>query len=171
MNESVHVDGTAASVEAPSFGSFFEINYRPLCQALCLLTGDPLEAEELAQEAMTRALERWDRIAGMDSPAGYVYRTALNLNRKRMRRIVVRARRSIADAPTADHGATVGDQQDVRMALAAISPREREALVLVDWIQMSAEEAGRVLGIAAGAVRVRVHRARAKLRDELGETP
>jgi RNA polymerase sigma-70 factor (ECF subfamily) len=74
------------------------------------------------------------------------------------------------ETPAADHSVTVGDQQDVRRALAAISPAEREALVLVDWIQMSTEEAGQVLGIAPGSVRVRIHRARAKLREELGGT-
>ena len=121
-----------------TFGWFFETNYRPLCEDLCLLTGDPFEAEELAQEAMTRTLERWERIAKMDSPVGYVYQTAMNLNRKRIRRILVRARRSIADTPTAAHSEGVGDHQDIRRALAAIPPGEREALVLVDWLQMNA---------------------------------
>ena len=74
MNESAPLDGTL-SVEEPSFRWFFEAEYRRLCEALYLLTGDAYEAEDLAQEAMTRALERWDRVARMDSPAGYVYRT------------------------------------------------------------------------------------------------
>lgn len=169
MNTSVPMDSQASSVEESSFGWFFETHYRPLCQALCLLTGDPLEAEDLAQEAMTRTLERWERIASMDSPGGYVYRTAMNLNRKRIRRILVRARRPIVDEPTADHSAGVGDRQDIRRALASIPAGEREALVLVDWLQMNAEEAGHVLEIAPGSVRVRVHRARAKLREELGD--
>jgi RNA polymerase sigma factor (sigma-70 family) len=170
MNESTPLERIVPSVEPATFGGFFESHYRPLCQALCLLTGDPLEAEDLAQEAMTRALERWDRIATMDSPAGYVYRTALNLNRNRIRRILVRARRSFADVPGADHSVAVGDQQDIRRALATVPPGEREALVLVDWLQMNAEEAGRILKIAPGTVRVRVHRGRARLRDELGGT-
>ena len=169
MKTSVPLDNTATSVEASSFGWFFDTHYRSLCEALCLITGDAFEAEELAQEAMTRALERWERIASMDSPAGYVYRTAMNLNRNRIRRVVVRARRSIADTPTADHSVGVSDRQDIRRALAEIPPGEREALVLVDWLQMNAEEAGRVLEIAPGSVRVRVHRARAKLREELGD--
>ena len=170
MNESTPVE-RIVSIDPSTFGRFFESHYRPLCQALCLLTGDPLEAEDLAQEAMTRALERWDRIATMDSPAGYVYRMALNLNRKRIRRILVRARRSFADVPSADHSGVVGDQQDIRRALATVPAGEREALILVDWLDLNAEEAGRVLKIAPGAVRVRLHRGRAKLRDELGGTP
>ncbi len=40
------------------FESFFRAEYRSLCQALVLLVGDALEAEEIAQETMTRVLER-----------------------------------------------------------------------------------------------------------------
>lgn len=155
-------------VDLSPFEGFFDAEYTHLCQALYLLTGDAFEAEELAQEAMTRVLERWDRIRSMDSPAGYLYRTAMNLNRHRLRRIAVRARRVFADEPTQDHSSAVGDQQDVRLALAKISAREREALVLVDWLQMNADEAGKVLGIKAGSVRVRLHRGRATLRELLG---
>ena len=171
MHETARTEGTATGVEGPAFETFFEATYPTMYQALYLLTGDRFEAEDLAQEAMTRALERWDRIAGMDAPAGYVFRTAMNLNRKRIRRILVRARRPIADEPTPDHSKGVGDQQDVRRALATVPRGEREALVLIDWLEMNAEEAGRVLRIAPGAVRTRLHRGRAKLRHELGGTP
>jgi RNA polymerase sigma factor (sigma-70 family) len=167
MNESAPLEGTL-SVDEPSFRWFFEAEYRRLCQALLLLTGDAYEAEDLAQEAMTRALERWERVGAMESPAGYVYRTALNLNRKRIRRLIVSARRVLASVPTEDHSGMVEDQQDVRRALGEVSSREREALVLVDWLELNAEEAGQLLGIAPGTLRVRLHRGRAKLRDLLG---
>jgi RNA polymerase sigma factor (sigma-70 family) len=168
MNEPVFLQSVPAPAELPSFEGFFEAEYTHLCEALYLLTGDPFEAEEVAQEAMTRVLERWDRIRSMDSPTGYLYRTAMNLDRHRVRRIAVRARRVFGSEPFQDHSSTVGDQQDVRRALAKISAREREALVLVDWLQMNAEEAGKVLGIKASSVRVRLHRGRASLREHLG---
>lgn len=155
-------------VEFSPFETFFESEYTHLCEALYLITGDRFEAEEVAQEAMTRVLERWERIRSMDSPVGYVYRTAMNLNRHRIRRIAVRARRVFDAQPSQDHSSTVSDEQDVRRALAKISAREREALVLVDWLQMNADEAGKVLGIKASSVRVRLHRGRANLREQLG---
>ena len=168
MNEPVSLRSVQMPAEVLQFEGFFEAEYTHLCGALYLLTGDRWEAEEVAQEAMTRVLERWDRIRSMDSPSGYVYRTAVNLNRHRVRRIAMRARRVFADEPSQDHSSAVGDQQDVRRALAKISPKEREALVLVDWLQMSSDEAGEVLGIKASSVRVRVHRGRANLREHLG---
>lgn len=152
------------------FESFFRAEYRRLCQALVMLVGDAFEAEEIAQETMTRVLERWDRVSTMDSPTGYAYRTALNLQRKRIRRLAVRAKRRFASIPTGDVAADAGERHDVRRALTSLPDAQREALVLVDWLDMDHDEAARTLGISAGNLRVRLHRARSALRDALGET-
>jgi RNA polymerase sigma-70 factor (ECF subfamily) len=159
-----------ARTEARDFESFFRAEYRSLCQALVLLVGDAFEAEEIAQETMTRVLERWDRVGAMDSPAGYAYRTALNLQRKRIRRLAVRAKRRFAPVPVADIGPAASDRYDVRRALQHIPAGQRAALILVDWLDMDTEEAGRILDLKPASVRVRLHRARSALRDALGET-
>ncbi len=65
--------------EAVAFDEFFLAEHERLFQALFLLTGDRSDADDLAQESLLRAYERWDRVRTMDSPAGYEYRTALNL--------------------------------------------------------------------------------------------
>lgn len=41
-----------------------------------MITGSKTEAEDLAQEAFIRVLERWDTVATMEDPAGYLHRTA-----------------------------------------------------------------------------------------------
>jgi hypothetical protein len=71
------IDETRRTDEARDFDAFFDQEYTPLLRLLFAMTGNLTEAEELAQEAMTRAFERWGRISGMDSPAGYVYRMAV----------------------------------------------------------------------------------------------
>jgi RNA polymerase sigma-70 factor (ECF subfamily) len=159
-----------ARTVALDFESFFRAEYRSLCQALVLLVGDTFEAEEIAQETMTRVLERWDRVGNMDSPAGYAYRTALNLQRKRIRRLAVRTKRRFASVPVADIGAAASDRHDVRRALQELPDGQRAALILVDWLDMDTDEAGRVLELKPASVRVRLHRARSALRDALGET-
>lgn len=159
-----------AQTVGADFEAFFRAEYRSLCQALVLLVGDALEAEEIAQETMTRVLERWDRVGVMDSPAGYAYRTALNLQRKRLRRLAVRAKRRFASVPVADIGLAASDSHDVRRALLELPDGLRAALILVDWLDMDTEEAGRVLDLKPASVRVRLHRARSALRDALGET-
>jgi DNA-directed RNA polymerase specialized sigma24 family protein len=55
----------------------------------------------------------------------------------------------------------------VDRALAALPDGQREAVVLVEWVGLSAEEAGRVLGIEPVSVRVRLSRARATLRTAM----
>ena len=169
MNEhTVRLGGATTQVDLEAFESLFDAEYPRLCQALLLLTGDRFEAEDVAQEAMTRVLERWDRVRTMEAPTGYLFRTALNLQRNRLRGLAVRARRAFAEAPAPDHGPSVGDQLDVRRALATLPRSQREALVLVDWLDLDTDEAGQVLGLSPNAVRVRLHRARTTLKKLLG---
>jgi RNA polymerase sigma factor (sigma-70 family) len=155
--------------ETSAFEDFFLAEHERLFQALYLLTGDRHEADDLAQEALLRAYERWDRVGAMDSPAGYVYRTAMNLHRSRLRTLVVRARRVFAAVPGEDLSGSVAASHDVRRALARLPRGQREALILVEWLGLASEEAGRVLGIDASSVRGRLHRGRASLRDLLGD--
>jgi RNA polymerase sigma-70 factor, ECF subfamily len=58
---------------------------------------------------------------------------------------------------------------DALAALALLPATQRAAVVLVDWAGMTAEEAGRVLGIQPVSVRGRLHRARAVLRQRIGD--
>jgi RNA polymerase sigma-70 factor, ECF subfamily len=169
MIEPTSLSAVPEIVEAPAFEEFFLEQHERLFQALYLLTGDRSEADDLAQEALLRAYERWDRVGAMDSPAGYVYRTALNLHRSHLRNLVVRARRVIADIPAEDLSGPVSASHDIRDALARLPRGQREALILVEWLGLGSEEAGRVLGIDASSVRGRLHRGRASLRDLLGD--
>jgi RNA polymerase sigma-70 factor (ECF subfamily) len=169
MIEPTSLSAVPEVADASAFEEFFLAQHERLFQALYLLTGDRSEADDLAQEALLRAYERWDRVAAMDSPAGYVYRTAMNLHRSHLRKLVVRARRVFVDIPAEDLSGPVAASHDVRSALARIPRGQREALILVEWLGLGAEEAGRVLGIDASSVRGRLHRGRASLRDELGD--
>jgi RNA polymerase sigma-70 factor (ECF subfamily) len=151
-----------------AFEDFFAAEHERLFKALYMLTGSRDEADDLAQEALLRAYERWDRVGAMDSPAGYVYRTALNLHRNRVRGLVVRARRVFAAVPEEDLSGPLAASQDVQEAIAGLPRGQREALVLVDWLGLGSEEAAQALRIDASSVRGRLHRARATLRELLG---
>ena len=80
---------------APSFEAFFEVEHERLVRALYLVTGNAQEAEELMQDAFVAVWERWDRVSVMDDPTGYLYRTAMNRFRSRLRRASRAARRAI----------------------------------------------------------------------------
>lgn len=176
MLDVMATDGTAESegegaARPPEFRDFFETEYERLGRALFLVTGNASEAEDLAQEAFVRVYERWDRIRVMESPTGYLFRTAMNLHRSRLRRLASWARRRLDERPEAggqDPGEAVATRQEIAAALAALPAGQRAALVLVEWLGMTDEEAGRALGIAPVSVRVRISRARAFLRTNLG---
>lgn len=159
--EALSAAGTEAGLE---FGEFFDAEFRRLAKAMFLLTGDLVEAEDLSQEALARAFERWDRIRQMASPQGYVYRIAFNLNRRRFRR----QREAPEPVATVDPEQIAEDRMELRAVLATMTREQREALILVEWVGLGTDEAGRVLGIDATSVRTRLHRARAAVRERFG---
>jgi len=153
--------------DAVSFEAFYEANVDRVFGAMYLVCGSTHEAEDVVQEAFVRAYERWDQVMAAGNPEGYVYRIALNVHRGRLRRMAVAARKRLMlgrDQEKGDDMAEVEERAVLRRCLDALSPKLREALVLVEWLGLSDEEAGAVLGVRAVTVRVRCSRARAALR-------
>ena len=163
-----HAEIGSRSGSEPSFEGFFEAQHERLFRALWLVTRDRHEAEEIAQDAFLRIWERWPRVAGMDDPAGYLYRAAMNLHRSRMRRVRLGLRRVIGTAPGIDGMEEVESRDAVVRALAPLTPRQRAALVLVDLLDLTSEQAAAALGVRPSTVRVLLARARAALRDPNG---
>jgi len=152
--------------EMPAFEEFFEAEHSGLFGALVLITRDRHEAEELMQDAFLRLWERWDRVSGLDDPTGYLYRTALNLSRSRTRRAAIAVRRVAHPRERADRLAEVDERDAAVKALALLTRRQRAAVVLVDALGLTSEEAGEALGVKASTVRVLLARGRAALRKE-----
>jgi RNA polymerase sigma factor (sigma-70 family) len=137
--------------------------------ALCLIIRDRGEAEDVMQEAFLKVWERWDRVQEMENPAGYLYRTALNLHRKRIRRASVAIRRAVGLGSSRDSLADVETRDAVVRALGTLTPRQRESVVLVDLLDYSSDEAGDLMGISAATVRVLASQGRAAIRENAGE--
>src|SRR5215217_3474789 len=156
--------GTERLGATDDFDTFYREQHARLVRALLLLTGQPAEAEDLAQEAFARVYERWDRVAGMDSSSGYLYRTALNLHRSFLRRLSVH-RRATQRIERQPHEDSVDDRLAVLAAVAGLPRAQREALVLVEWLGFGTAEAADLLGIKAVSVRSRLMDARRSLRS------
>lgn len=156
--------------EQPTFEEFFEAEKDRLLRILCVITGSRSEAEDIAQEAFTRLLERWDAVAVMQDPGGYLYRTAMNVFRSQYRRAATALKRAVALRPDRDVFQAVEDRDVVVRALASLTPRQRAALVLTEALGYSGEEAGRLLGIRASTVWALTHQARTVLNGPKGAT-
>jgi len=155
--------------EPASFEEFFYLERDRLFRMLCVITWSRQEAEDLSQDAFARVWERWDSVSAMDNPAGYLHRTAMNLFRSRYRRAVLAARRTIGVPAPRDDYELVDDRQAALHVLRALPPRQRAALVLMEVMRYTAEEAGSMLGIRASTVRALHFQARSALRQR-GET-
>lgn len=153
--------------EEPTFEAFFERQHGGLFAALWLITRNRHEAEEIAQDAFLRLWERWDRVAAMDDPPGYLYRTAMNEFRSRARRASLALRRMARPRPVDDAFVAVERREMLLQALSSLTPRERAAVVLTDVLGYSSEEAGRWLRIKPVTVRVLASRRRGRLRQEV----
>lgn len=151
------------------FEEFFSDEYPRLTRALFLLSGDAAEAEDLAQEALARTYERWGRVRRMESPTGYVYRTAMNLHRRRRRRAGTLARTLSSAVPEPHTTDELDRRSDVARILRTLPANLRTALILHEWLGMTSEEAAEVMGIRPGSARARLHRARQLFRHRLGE--
>jgi RNA polymerase sigma-70 factor (ECF subfamily) len=160
----------ALDTEPPAFESFFEEQKERLLRTLSVITGSRAEAEDLAQEAFTRVFERWETVAAMEDPAGYLHRTAMNLFRNQYRRTKVAIARAAGIGPEQDVFKSVDDRDTATRALGALTPRQRAALVLTEALGYSGEEAGQLLGIKASTVWALTHQARAALQGTVEAT-
>ena len=125
------------------------------------------DADGLAAEVMTIA---WRRLADVpsDDARPWLYATARNL-------LLAERRRAARTAPVAEPGGQGVEPQppgldlDLAAALRSLSPVDREALLLIAWEELTPSEAARALGINPTAFRVRLLRARRRLRARLDE--
>jgi RNA polymerase sigma factor (sigma-70 family) len=169
VDEPVAFSLTREQTGERSFEELFAEEYPRLTRALFLLCGDTAQAEDLAQEAMARVYERWERVRTMESPTGYAYTVALNLHRRSFRRANLFQRKAWPAREEADHVAQAETRSDVRRALSSMPLELRTTLVLSEWLGMTSPELGQAMGIRPGSARARLHRARAVFRDLLGD--
>jgi RNA polymerase sigma-70 factor, ECF subfamily len=160
-------EGRVPSKGSESFEAFFDEQHADLFGALYLITRNRHEADEIMQDAFLNLWERWEKVSSLADPVGYLYRTALNLFRKRWRRASLSLKRSAGLAPRDDEIALIEMRVDVIRAMGPLSPRQRAAIVLTDLLGYSSEEAGSMMGIAPATVRMHASRGRAALASTL----
>ncbi len=115
---------------------------------------------EATNDALTYAWQHWGRVSRLDNPAGYLYRVAQR--KARRRRLTPRAE---AEAPDIRYPWI---EPRLSEALAALSPRQRQVVVLVESYQLTFRETADLLGVSVSSVQTHLDRGLERLRLVLG---
>lgn len=149
--------------EPQGFTEFVSANSRSLLRAAWLLTGDWSTAEDLVQTSLAAAWPRWSSIA--TSPHAYV-RKIMTTTYLRWRR-----RRWTGEVPTEALPEPMSTEADgdarlsIQAALATLPARQRAAVVLRYFADLSEADTAAALGCSVGAVKSHTARALARLRE------
>ena len=158
---------------ADALTSLYSAHYRGLVRLAAYLTGDRDGAEEVVQDAYVKVLGRWGGVRDLAKGEAYLRQAVVNLSRSRMRHQVVverHAPRPMPDTASAEAGALSRlERTAVIDALAELPRRQREALVLRYYADLSEAQTAYAMGISAGAVKSHTSRGMAALRHLLEE--
>lgn len=124
------------------------------------------DPDGIAAETMAIA---WRRLGSIphDDPAPWLYTTARNLLMAEARRAARRAVAEPTPPPVSPGLAIVGMAPELELALRSLSGRDREALLLIAWEELTPTQAAEALGINPIAFRARLMRARRRFKTAL----
>lgn len=163
--------GPEAPTGTPDFEAFVTARADALLRFAYVLTGDVTLAEDAVQDALTAACARWGRVSRADDPEAYVKRMVVNAHISWWRRF--RRRESPAEdpargAPPAPDGTSARADADAVWELCKTLPdRQRAAVVLRFYEELSYAEIAALLHCAEATARSHVHRALAVLKTTL----
>lgn len=153
---------------------FFAASMPGLVGGLAVYVGDRALAEEFAQEAMLRTFRRWEHVSSLDVPEAWVWRVAVNLVKSHFRRSrIARRVRHRLEASRVEVAA-VEDRAlvlAVQEAVGALPDRQRLAVVLRFYLDLSVAEVAVRMGTTDDAVRSLTKRGLASLRQTFQPTP
>jgi RNA polymerase sigma-70 factor (ECF subfamily) len=164
-------DGPSAPLpqgRSETFDVFYRREYPRLLVLARAVTGSA-GAEDLAQESMLAAYRRWDTIASLESPVGYVRGICLNKGRSTARRLLSegRALQRYAVRPAARLEPLDPDSERYWSEVRRLPRRQAQATVLYYALDLSVAEVAATLGCAEGSVKSHLSRARATLAARL----
>lgn len=155
--------------ESEDFEAWVAVRGPALTRFAYLVCGDAHESQDLVQAALEKAWPRWDTIAAQGDPGAYLRRAVTNGAVSRWRKL---RRLSVVPEPLPDDAHAVPDENRavndaVWRLCAELPPRQRAAVVLRFYEDLSFAQIAAVLGCPEATARSHVHRALAALRGRL----
>jgi len=150
-----------------SFEQFFEAQYSGICRALWLGLGEDCEPEDAAQDAFARAFQKWSALSRLDRPATWVFVVAVRQARRNQRRRNRSLKASVWAAEPRQPTEDVAFRLTVVTALGELSPRQRLAIVLRYYADLSVRDIAKAMSCREGTVKATIHSAHDRLRTLL----
>ena len=142
-----------------SFTEFVREVEPRLRQALCASFGADFGRDATAQ-ALAYGWENWDRISGIDNPAGYLWGVGRNHAKRQQRQRPV-----FPDVPT---DAMPWIEPGLPVAMARLSEKQRVVVMLIHGLEWTYSEVAELLGVSKSTVQTQAERGMAKLRSDVG---
>jgi RNA polymerase sigma-70 factor (sigma-E family) len=153
----------------------YSLHYRSLVRLAAILVRDIPTAEEVVQDAFVAMHGGWQRLKDTEKALAYLRQAVVNRSRSVLRhRMVVEKNLQNAppDMPSAEHGAFILlERSAVVAALRDLPGRQREAIVLRYYADLSEADIAAAMGISRGAVKSHTARGMAALRAALEPEP
>lgn len=155
--------------EVLDFEEYVRARQEALLRSARRLVPDPIDAQDLLQTALVRTYGRWESLTDKRLADAYLRRVMINTRTEWWRA------RKLEEVPTDQLPETsvedCAEQQANRALLLEVmkvlAPKQRRVVVLRHWEQMSTKETAAALGMSTGTVKSVLHRALARLREEL----
>jgi RNA polymerase sigma-70 factor (sigma-E family) len=149
----------------------YSLHYRTLVRLAALLVRDTPTAEEVVQDAFVAMHDAWQRLRDAENALAYLRQAVVNRSRSVLRHRTVVDKNMVKappDMPSAEHGAMVLlERSAVIAALRGLPGRQREAIVLRYYADLSEAEIAATMHISRGAVKSHTARGMAALRSAL----
>jgi len=154
------------------FPEFVAARGAALQRAAYLMVGDAALAQDLVQEALTKTYVAWPRLRDVANAEAYTRKAITSTALSWFRRKGWNAERSTDRPPeltVADHAERVATSASVWAALQALPARQRVAVVLRFYDDLTEAQTAAAMGCAVGTVKSQVSAALTKLRARLGD--
>lgn len=148
----------------------------PLRRYARALTGDAWAADDLVQDTLERACERWQLWAAGSDLRAWLFTLMHNLfvdGARRALRQQAGQQVPVHDVQDELAAAPAGTEEalDLQRCLLRLPPEQREALLLVSLQDLAYEDVARITGVPVGTVMSRLSRARSRLRELMEGQP
>ncbi|HEX6467929.1 MAG TPA: SigE family RNA polymerase sigma factor [Streptosporangiaceae bacterium] len=157
-----------SNIQNEDFRDYVAARGSALLRTAAVLAGDYVEAEDLLQAALAKTYLAWDRINDRAAVDGYVRRAMVNtrISWWRRRKLEVYPTDELPDLPVDDHTGQSELRDALGRALQRLPERQRLAVIMRYYEDMSETEIAEALGVTVGTVKSTVSRAVAKLRGD-----